>query len=267
MVDYAALEAVRDAMNEASVEIPDKVRRTAVACGDDGLAWLAGLARLVAELEREWNLSVGRTFSQGTEAFVAETVMADGRKGVLKIAIPGLDPSGRELRTLLAANGRGYVQVLRHDAARGVMLLERLGPQLHELHLPLDAQIEIICATLQDAWRPLPEGLELMSGAEKALVVVNGASSSWTQTDSSSNLVTTSAFRCASGGRNFSPAIPWNWGVGAAARLTGVEPEPIWQWGFIERIANGLLLKQKGIDELTHESLAVADAWASGDVW
>jgi streptomycin 6-kinase len=80
MVDYAALEAIRDAMKEASLEIPDKARRTAVAYGDDGLAWLAGLARLVAELEREWNLSVGRTFSQGTEAFVAETVMVDGRK-------------------------------------------------------------------------------------------------------------------------------------------------------------------------------------------
>jgi len=50
------------------------------------------------------------------------------------------------------------------------------------------------------------------------------------------------------------------------ARLTGVEPEPIWQWGFIERISNGLLLKQKGLDKLACESLTVADAWALGDL-
>ncbi|HTF33323.1 MAG TPA: hypothetical protein VK714_06420, partial [Myxococcota bacterium] len=74
------------------VIIPDKVRRTALAHGEGGLAWLAGLGRLVAELEREWDLSIGRTFSTGTEAFVAEAVSADGRQAVLKIAIPGLDP-------------------------------------------------------------------------------------------------------------------------------------------------------------------------------
>jgi streptomycin 6-kinase len=50
------------------------------------------------------------------------------------------------------------------------------------------------------------------------------------------------------------------------ARLTGVEPEPIWQWGFIERVSNGLLLKQKGLDKLASESLTVADAWAMGDL-
>jgi hypothetical protein len=46
------------------------------------------------------------------------------------------------------------------------------------------------------------------------------------------------------------------------ARLTGVDPEPIWQWGFIERTSTGLLLLQLALDALAHEFLAVADAWA-----
>src|SRR6202023_2741300 len=100
----------------------------------------------------EWHLSIGRTLSGGTEAFVGETRTAEGQDAVLKIAIPGLDPMASELRPLLAAEGRGYALVFRHDAARGAMLLERLGPQLNELGLPIDAQIEVICATLLEAW-------------------------------------------------------------------------------------------------------------------
>ena len=94
---------------------------------------------------------------------MAKTRTAQGQDAVLKIAIPGLDPTGRQLRTLLAARGRGYARVLRHDTARNAMLLERLGCQLHQLGLPLDAQIKAICATLLEAWTPLPEGERFMA--------------------------------------------------------------------------------------------------------
>jgi streptomycin 6-kinase len=313
-------------MKGAALDIPDKVRRTALARGEDGLAWLAGLGRLVAEVEREWDLSIGRTFATGTEAFVAEAVTADGRQGVLKILIPGLDSSHRELRTLLAANGRSYVQVLRHEAARCVMLLERLGPQLHQLDLPIDAQIKIICATLQEAWMPPPEGLQLMSGAEKAGSLAAFIETAWPELGKPcSERAVDKALSFADVRRQaFDPqnavlahgdAHAWNtllvpgsgprrfkfvdpdglfieraydlgislreWGsellagdplvlgrrrCHQLARLTGVEPEPIWQWGFIERVSNGLLLKQKGLDKLASESLTVADAWAMGDL-
>ena len=313
-------------MKEAALVIPDRVRRTALAHGKGGLEWLAGLARLVAELEREWDLSIGRTFSTGTEAFVAEAVSADGRQAVLKIAIPGLDPAARELHTLLAANGRGYVQVLQHEAARGVMLLERLGPQLHQLRLPLITQIEIICATLQDAWMQPPKGLQLVSGAEKASNLAAFIEGAWPELGKPcSERAIDKALSFADVRRQaFDPrnavlahgdAHAWNtllvpgggprrfkfvdpdglfieraydlgismreWGseflagdplelgrrrCHLLARLTGVEPEPIWQWGFIERISNGLLLKQKGLDEAADEFLTVADAWALGDL-
>jgi streptomycin 6-kinase len=46
------------------------------------------------------------------------------------------------------------------------------------------------------------------------------------------------------------------------AALSGEAPEAIWQWGFIERVANGLLLKERGLDAGAHESFAVVEAWA-----
>jgi streptomycin 6-kinase len=322
----AERQVIHDTTKHAALDIPEKVRRTALARGEDGLAWLAGLGELVAELEHEWDLSIGRTFSTGTEAFVAEAVTADGRQGVLKIPIPGLDPSRRELRTLLAANGRSYVQVLRHEMARGVMLLERLGPQLHQLGLPVDAQIALICATLQDAWTQLPDGLELMSGAEKANNLAALIKTAWSELGKpcSERAIDKALSFADVRRRAFNPenavlahgdAHAWNtllvpgggprrfkfvdpdglfiehaydlcislreWGsellagdplalgrrrCHRLARLTGVEPEPIWQWGFIERLWNGLLLQQKGLDKLARESLTVADAWALGDL-
>jgi streptomycin 6-kinase len=44
------------------------------------------------------------------------------------------------------------------------------------------------------------------------------------------------------------------------AALTGVEPAPIWQWGFIERISTGLLCLKLGLQG-GHEMLTVAQRW------
>jgi hypothetical protein len=62
---------------------------------------------------------------------------------VLKSALPGRAPEDGEARILMAAGGRGYVRALRHDARRRALLLERPGPQLLDLGLPVDAQIAI----------------------------------------------------------------------------------------------------------------------------
>ena len=72
-----------------------------------------------------------------------------------------------EVRTLLAADGRGYVRLLEHDEERYATLLERVGPSLRTFELPTTAQIVILCSTLQRAWAtPAPEGLP--TGADKA---------------------------------------------------------------------------------------------------
>jgi streptomycin 6-kinase len=45
------------------------------------------------------------------------------------------------------------------------------------------------------------------------------------------------------------------------SRLTGEDPEAIWQWGFIERVSTGLLLLQTGGEREGQDCLRVAEAW------
>jgi streptomycin 6-kinase len=312
-------------MRDARIQVPDAARRKALALGEAGVAWLAGLDGLVRDLAGEWALWIGRTLPGGSEAVVAEARTADGQEAVLKIAIPGLDPTASELRTLLAAQGRGYARVLRHDWARSAMLLERLGPQLAELGLPVDAQIEAICTTLLEAWAPAPDGVLFQTGAEKAKSLAGFIEATWRDLGKpcSERTIDMALRFAAIRGRAFDPATAvlahgdahaWNtllvagggprrfkfvdpdgllieraydlgipmreWGAELLAgdpaalgqqrcrllaRLTGVAPEPIWQWGFIERVSTGLLLAKLGLDRPAHDFLAVADAWAEAE--
>jgi streptomycin 6-kinase len=130
------------------LEMPEKVRRKAAAMGETGRVWLAHLPRQIAELERRWAIKVGQPMRHGTEAFVAEARTGDGLDVVVKIVIPGIDPMRQELRVLRAAHGVGYAKLIRGDEIEHAMLLEKLGPQLHEFHFPEDRRIQIICATL-----------------------------------------------------------------------------------------------------------------------
>lgn len=45
------------------------------------------------------------------------------------------------------------------------------------------------------------------------------------------------------------------------SRLTGEDPEAIWQWGFIERVSTGLFLMQTGRAREGQNCLRVAEAW------
>ena len=48
----------------------------------------------------------------------------------------------------------------------------------------------------------------------------------------------------------------------AVIHLTGVQESAIWQWGFIERLVNGLRYMEVGSEENAVEFLAVVEAWA-----
>ncbi|HKD23732.1 MAG TPA: aminoglycoside phosphotransferase family protein [Rhizomicrobium sp.] len=150
------------------VELRDKVRKNLAARGDAGAAWLDRLPALVERLEAEWKITVGETFPNATEAYVAEAVANDGTELALKIPIVGIEKTERELRFLEAAAGHGYVRLVRAERESGAMLLERLGPQLAQMGLPIDKQMAILCATLKQAWMKALPGVRLLTGAEKA---------------------------------------------------------------------------------------------------
>ena len=47
--------------------------------------------------------------------------------------------------------------------------------------------------------------------------------------------------------------------------LSGVEPQPIWEWGLMQLVWNGLLLLEIGAQAPAAVSLAMADAWAGSE--
>jgi len=138
------------------IEIPEVVRHQAVNVGADD--WLANLNDIVAELATSWSIIVGATFPDATEAYVAEAVRDDGELLVLKIHIPregGFAQS--EITTLRLANGDSCVLLVDYDVTLGALLLERLGPSLRDLALPIDRRHEILCCVAERMWRPAPD--------------------------------------------------------------------------------------------------------------
>jgi len=311
-------------MATPALSVPDVVRRKALAQGDAGRDWLDSLPTLVDRLACEWGLEPSDVLAGGTEALVIGAGRIGPREAVLKIPPPYVDPRRSELRTLLAGDGRGYAEVLAHDQATGAMLLERLGPTLRDLGLPIHEQIEILCQTLREAWRMPPPGQVFMTGAEKAKALMQMIEVDWLELGRPCARRTVDlalafaaerrqAFDCngavlahgdphawnalllpGPGPRRFKLvdpdgifvepaydlAIPMReWSAQLLAGdpaalglarcrqlsgLTGIAPGPIWRWGFVERVATGLLCVGVGLKG-GRDMLAVADAWAGAE--
>jgi len=148
--------------------VPDIVRRRAEGEGPEGRAWLAGLDKTLSRLEHEWGLTIGEAMPGGSTAFVAEAVDATGDTFIIKLPTPGSLIGRQEVTVLAIARGKGYVRLIRQDADRHAMLLERLGGRLDDRDMPYTAKIDITCGTLLDAWRPVPPGFTWVTGADKA---------------------------------------------------------------------------------------------------
>jgi streptomycin 6-kinase len=156
------------------------VREKALAAGAG--QWLDDLPGLVEGLERDWSIRVGRPYHDSTEAFVARARLGDGTPAVLKLMIPraAIDAAGREITALRLADGAGCVRLLRADAARGALLLERLGRSLHELGLPIAQRHEILCSAASQVWRPAP-GCGLPTGADHGRWLARFVTETWNE--------------------------------------------------------------------------------------
>jgi hypothetical protein len=139
------------------IGLPDAVRQFAEHLDAPGRAWLARLPALVAELERDWAITVvSPPLVGGTRSFVARVRTANGSAAVFKVGAPD-DDAPRRIDVLRAAGGRGHALALRADAARPAMLVDALGRTVDALGLSPPQQIAALCATLRIAWRPAPE--------------------------------------------------------------------------------------------------------------
>jgi streptomycin 6-kinase len=162
-------------------DVPPVVRNEAIALGAE--AWLEALPSLVAALEEEWGITVGRPYPDATEAFVAEAALADGTPVVLKLLVPrSRDAARHEITVLRLVGSEGCVRLLRDDVARGALLLERLGPSMSDLGLPYEERQEQLCQTAMRVWRPAADA-GLPTGAEKGRRLVDGITTLWEELD------------------------------------------------------------------------------------
>jgi streptomycin 6-kinase len=111
-----------------SAAIPPALCRNVVQTwGADGERWLADLPVLVATVARDWDLHLGATYAL-TYHYVAAATLADGSAAVLKLGMPQPGHLAVEAAALELYGGHGAVRLLKHDVARGALLLERAHP-------------------------------------------------------------------------------------------------------------------------------------------
>jgi streptomycin 6-kinase len=157
------------------------VRAAAVAFNAED--WLDGLPSLLRDLEEEWAITLERPYERASEAFVADVTQADGTPAVLKLLVPrSADAVHHEITVLRLVGGEGCVRLLKEDASRGALLLERLGPAMFTLGLPFDTQLDLLCDTAAQVWRPAPDA-GLPTGAEKGRRLVDIITRLWEELD------------------------------------------------------------------------------------
>jgi streptomycin 6-kinase len=256
---------------------------------------------MVATLAERWGLEIGASFRGGTAAFVTAATDSSGRACVLKVAMPpeidGAESFGRSVLVHQLAGGRGCAELLRHDESTPAMLLERLGPNLDDLDMPVPHILETVTTTLRSFWRPVAQDCGLPTGDEKAAWLANYITTTWDELGRPCRreVVDRAVAYCDERAASFDSsravlvhgdAHGWNtldagrgtfkfvdpeglrsepahdlsvpmreynhpFLVGDTARLVrmraellaswcDVDPEPVWQWGFIERVSTGL---------------------------
>jgi streptomycin 6-kinase len=132
--------------------------------GDD---WLARLPAIAEQAVARRELTVERVqVPGGRSSLVVLVRRADGTPAVLKLAPPRARPESE--RTALAHwGGRGAVQLLEAGAEDGVLLLERLHPDVSVRSLPEAKALLEAAGTLRRLWVEPPAGHVFETVAER----------------------------------------------------------------------------------------------------
>ncbi|MFF5142656.1 aminoglycoside phosphotransferase family protein [Streptomyces sp. NPDC013157] len=145
-------------------------RRLVRALGEtvpDGDDWLERLPGAVEQAVARRELTVERVQVPGGRSSVVLLVRrADDSPAVLKLAPRRARPES-EAAALAHWGGLGAVQVLEADGPAGVLLLERLHPEVSVRSLPEAKALLEAAGTLRRLWVPPPEGLVFETVTER----------------------------------------------------------------------------------------------------
>lgn len=136
------------------MQIPNGLKETVERVhGEAGRAWLARLPETLGECRRRWSLELREPFENLSYNLVIPGRTGGGAAVVLKVGVPC-----PELLTEAAALGLfagvGAASLIDHDAARGMILMERVTPgtPLHKLRRDADAT-RTAAALMRRLWR------------------------------------------------------------------------------------------------------------------
>lgn len=106
------------------------------------------MERIANEVARDWGLRLGPRIAAGRYSYVAPA----GEDAILKV-VPREDDDADHIADALALwDGRGAVRMLRHDAARRALLLERLVPGTEAAVMDEEAALAAAIAVGRQIW-------------------------------------------------------------------------------------------------------------------
>jgi len=111
---------------------------------------LTPLEAIASEAAAEWGVELGEPFALSRYALVAPA----GKDAVLKVRPPEDDESDQEAEALALWDGQAAVRLLRGDAERRVLLLERARPGTDLALLPEEDATRIAVEVGRRLWRP-----------------------------------------------------------------------------------------------------------------
>ncbi|MGW3205434.1 aminoglycoside phosphotransferase family protein [Streptomyces sp. NPDC001135] len=148
-------------------EPPPRLVRALGETAPGGDAWLAELPALAERAVARGGLAVERVqVPGGRSSLVVLVRRADGTPAVLKLAPPRARPES-ERAALAHWGGRGAVQLLETGAEDGVLLLERLHPDVSVRSLPEAKALLEAAGTLRRLWVEPPAGHAFETVAER----------------------------------------------------------------------------------------------------
>jgi len=148
-------------------EPPQRLVRALAESAPDGDAWVEKLPETTREAVALRELTVERVqVPGGRSSLVVLVRLADGTPAVLKLAPPRSRPEA-ERAALAHWGGLGAVQLVESTATEGVLLLERLHPDVSVRSLPEAKAWLEAAGTLRRLWVTPPEGAVFETVAER----------------------------------------------------------------------------------------------------
>ncbi|MFF3741800.1 aminoglycoside phosphotransferase family protein [Streptomyces sp. NPDC002566] len=148
-------------------EPPPRLVRALAETAPDGDEWLAGLPEAARQAAALRELTVERVqVPGGRSSLVVLVRYADGTPAVLKLAPPRFRPEA-ERAALAHWGGLGAVQLKEEPAGEGVLVLERLHPDVSVRSLPEAKALLEAAGTLRRLWVEPPAGESFETVAER----------------------------------------------------------------------------------------------------